>query len=65
MISSNFAKVIDLILKPREFENNFALAEARKTWADSGDPQKALVILRKGRKGRTAEGKLCSGWSLG
>ena len=63
MISSNFTKVIDLILKPREFENNFALAEARKTWADSGDPEKALEILRKGRKDRTVEGKLLYGLS--
>ena len=63
MISSNFTEVIDLILKPREFENNFALAEARKTWAESGDPEKALEILRKGRKDRTVEGKLLYGLS--
>eukprot|EP00092_Neocalanus_flemingeri_P008480 GFUD01009137.1.p1 GENE.GFUD01009137.1~~GFUD01009137.1.p1 ORF type:complete len:626 (-),score=148.89 GFUD01009137.1:126-2003(-) len=63
MISSNFSEAIDLILKPRDFENNFPLKEARRVWAESGDAQKALEILRKGRKDRTIEGKLFYGLS--
>merc|ERR1719318_131679 len=61
MISANFNQVINLILKPRERENNFALKEARKIWADSGDAVTALNILKKGRKDRTVEGKLLYG----
>jgi len=63
MISSNFSEVINLILKPREYENNFALKEARRIWAESGDAFRALEVLRNGRKDRTVEGKLLFGLS--
>jgi len=63
LISSNFSGAIDLILKPRDFERNFPLKDARRIWAESGDARKALEILRKGRKDRTIEGKLFLGLS--
>ena len=63
IICSNYSAVIDLILKPRDHENIDALRDARNIWADSGDAEKALEILRKGRKDRTVEGKLLYGLS--
>jgi len=63
IISSDFAEVINLILKPRENENNASFKEARKIWADTGDAKKAFEILKKGRKDRTVEGKLLYGLS--
>ena len=63
IISSDFAEVINLILKPRENENNVSFKEARKIWADTGDAKKAFEILKKGRKDRTVEGKLLYGLS--
>jgi len=63
LIASNFTEAINLILKPRDSENNFAFREARRIWADSGNAHKALETLRKGRKDRTIEGKLFYGLS--
>merc|ERR1719431_355436 len=63
IISSDFTEVINLILQPRENENNASFKEARKIWADSGDARKAFEVLKKGRKDRTVEGKLLYGLS--
>jgi len=63
IISSDFTEVINLILKPRDNENNASFKEARKIWADSGDARKAFEVLKKGRKDRTVEGKLLYGLS--
>jgi len=63
LIASNFTEAINLILKPRDSENNFAFKEARRIWAESGNAHKALETLKKARKDRTIEGKLLYGLS--
>ena len=63
IISSDFSEVINLILKPRENENNFSLKEARKIWSETGDAGRAFEVLKKGRKDRSVEGKLLYGLS--
>lgn len=60
LLKGNWMEACNLILKPRTFEMDRMVGQAKKIYLDTGDAKKALFELGSSRD-RTIEGKLLQG----